>query len=104
MIHVGFLLFYGADTDEGSSGGPVTRIIGQKHYVVAVHCGTDHLNYGMLLSDIIYHAKNDEIKAGNFSDSIFNVMVYACIEKQYNKEEWQCNDNRYMYIILENKW
>jgi len=73
----GFLVFYAADTARGSSGAPVMRLIDRKYRVVAIHRGTDVLNYGSLLSEIIYHVENMEINPG--SSIICVYIICTCI-------------------------
>ncbi|XP_065887654.1 glutamine-rich protein 2-like isoform X2 [Dysidea avara] len=66
---IGFLVYYVADTDRGSSGAPVLRMIDRKYRVVAIHRGVEVLNYGSLLSEIIYHVQNMEISPGSMTTS-----------------------------------
>ena len=68
-------MFYAADTAPGSSGAPVMRMIDRKYRIVAIHRGEDVLNYGSLLSEIIYYVENVGINPGN---SIICACVHAC--------------------------
>jgi len=55
----GHLLFYSCDTDGGSSGAPVCKVVNKQLQVIALHRGSWEgvkFNFGTLITEVIRHA------------------------------------------------
>ena len=61
MKHLGHLLFYSCDTDAGSSGAPVFKVVDGEIRLIALHrggwCNAD-FNFGTLITKVMEHIKN----------------------------------------------
>ena len=58
MKCLGHLLFYHCDTDGGSSGAPVFKVVNKELRVIALHrahWGDNKFNFGTLITDVIKH-------------------------------------------------
>ena len=55
-------MFYSCDTDGGSSGAPVFKVVNKELRVIAVHRGSWQnvkFNFGTLITDIVRHVNNE---------------------------------------------
>ena len=69
MKHLGHLLFYHCDTDAGSSGAPVFKVVDGEIRLIALHrahWGDRKFNFGTLITDVIEHIKNGRSVAGEY--------------------------------------
>ena len=58
MKCLGHLLFYHCDTDGGSSGGPVFKVVNKQLQLIALHrahWGDNKFNFGTLITKVIDH-------------------------------------------------
>ena len=54
-------MFYACDTDVGSSGAPVFKVVNEELKLVALHrayWGDNKFNFGTLITKVIEHIKN----------------------------------------------
>ena len=61
--HLDHLLFYSCDTDGGSSGAPVLKVVNKELRVIALHRGSWQdvkFNFGTLITDIVHHVKSEQ--------------------------------------------
>lgn len=61
MKHLGHLLFYSCDTDGGSSGAPVVKVVSKRLQVIALHRGSwggVKFNFGTLITKVLQHVMN----------------------------------------------
>jgi len=108
------MVFYGAKTDLGSSGAPVMRVIDQKYRVVAIHRGQNMLNFGSLLSEIIYHVQHCEINPGKyapnkptnpyFTEINKHVYLHGIAESNYHQSTILFNLVNYQMNQIRDLW
>ena len=64
-VDVGYLLFYACDTNHGSSGAPVYKIVNKQLRVIAVHRASwdekVKFNFGTLITEVLRHVRNEPI-------------------------------------------
>ena len=67
-------MFYACDTDVGSSGAPVFKVVNEELKLVALHrayWGVNNFNFGTLITKVIEHIKNGGLPA---CESIINCI------------------------------
>ena len=84
---LGHLLFYSCDTDGGSSGAPVFKVVNEQVQLIALHRASwvkNNFNFGTLITKVIEHVKNGGPPASEYNQ----VLTQSVYDNCYHRDEW----------------
>ena len=75
-------MFYSCDTDVGSSGAPVFKVVNGEIKLIALHRGSwqgAQFNFGTLITKVIEHIKNGGPAAGECELVVYSIAIFMLI-------------------------